>query len=144
MTLFRPATRVTDPEGREWELYAYKIRLREVGPYDADLPVEDLLGLGSGPATGVLFIVGAALWLAQLPVRLLVLLGWELPRAALRARGSDEWTIEAVTWLPHETRYTWTTTSEFRRNVLAQLEGQIARGEIPPRPTRATYIGATG
>ena len=107
MGQFRPAVRVTDSDGREWELYAYRLELPRGG---------------------------------RLLRRLLV----ELPRAVLRARQSNTWTIEAVTWLPHETRYSWRTAGEFRRNVLAQIEGQIARGELPPRPTRATYLGAIG
>ena len=144
MGLFRPVVKVADPEGREWELYAYKLRLKPVGPYEPDLPVDTLMGFGDSRAYGLLVVVDAAAWLLMLPLRLLVLLAWELPRAAVKSRGSDEWTVEAVTWLPHETRYTWTTTGEFRRNVLAQLEGQLARGELPPRLTRATYIGASG
>lgn len=107
MGLLRPAVKVADPEGREWELYAYKLR-----PPKPHRPLR--------------------VWLGELAVE------------GRRVRNSDEWTVEAVTWLPHETRYTWTTTTEFRRNVLAQLEGQIARGELPPRLTRATYIGAAG
>jgi hypothetical protein len=62
----------------------------------------------------------------------------------LRARGLDEWTIEAVTWQPRPRResYRWTTTGEFRGHVLAQVEGQLARGEVPT-PRNATYLGAS-
>ncbi|HVS84628.1 MAG TPA: hypothetical protein VHD91_03250 [Gaiellaceae bacterium] len=107
MSLLRPAARVTDPEGRTWELYLFRLQLPP----------------------------------PRRPVH-----GWlrELAAEAARARRSDEWFVEAVVWLPHETRYRWTTSGEFRRNVLAQLEGQLARGEVPPRPTRATYLGAKG
>jgi len=102
VSLFRPAVRVTDPAGHEWELYAFRVKL-------------------SRP---------------RRPLR-----PWLL--AVLRSLRSDEWTIEAVGWILHETRYTWTTTSELRRNVLAQIEGQIARGEVPT-PRRATFLGRTG
>ena len=68
---------------------------------------------------------------------------WDLPRAALDALRSSEWTIEAVTWQPHRTSYTWRTTREFRGHVLAQIEGQLARGEAPT-PRHATYLGASG
>jgi hypothetical protein len=61
--------------------------------------------------------------------------------AAPRSLGSDEWTIEAITWVPSRRSYTWTTTREFRDHVLAQVEGQLARGDVP-RPRHATYHGA--
>jgi hypothetical protein len=84
---------------------------------------------------GVLIVFG---WL----FRGLELVFWEIPRAALRARGSDTWTIEAITFVPRRESYAWRTTSEFRGHVLAQVEGQLARGEIP-RPRNATYLGAS-
>jgi hypothetical protein len=98
VSLFRAAARVTAPDGREWELYAYRFR-------------------------------------------------WQPPRRkrdvlrALAASLPPEWTIAAVTYEPHETVYTWTTTREFKGQVLAQVEGSIARGGIPQRLTNATYLG---
>jgi hypothetical protein len=106
VSVFRPSARVTGPDGRDWELYAYRMKL---------------------------------------PDRRRRRLLWRLadvPRAALAVRGSDEWTIEAITWHPHRTVYTWTTTGEFRGHVLAQVEGQLARGEVPT-PRNATYLGAS-
>lgn len=140
MSVFRPAVRVTGPDRREWEVYAYRIVLpppRRRGPGTA--------GFGSGSDRldalgslfdGVLYLLGGA-------GALLVLILWHVPRAAIRAVGSDEWTIEAVTWQPHRTAYTWRTTREFRGHVLAQVEGQLARGEVPT-PRHATYLGASG
>jgi hypothetical protein len=55
----------------------------------------------------------------------------DLPRAAVRALGSDEWTIEAVSWAPYPIRDRWRTNREFRGQVLASIEGQLARGELP-------------
>ena len=66
----------------------------------------------------------------RLPRRL-VALGWSLPRAALRSLRSDDWTIEAVTWDAHRRAIAWRTRGEHRGNVLAQVEGQLARGEEP-------------
>jgi hypothetical protein len=114
MSLFRPARRVTDRDGRDWEIYAYRLELPP--------RVE---------RSGVLRRIAGALARAFV----------EIPRAALAARGSDEWTIEAVTWVPRRTSYTWKTTSEYRGNVLAQVEAGVAAGEIP-RPRYATYVGA--
>jgi hypothetical protein len=76
-------------------------------------------------------------------VRLAVTVLWDLPRSLVRALASDQWTIEAVAWLPHRTSYRWRTSSEFRGHVLAQVEGQLARGETPA-PGRATFLDGTG
>jgi len=106
VSVFRPSARCRDPEGRKWEIYAYRI---------------------------------------QLPARRRRRVLWrfvDIPRSAVRALGTDDWTIEAVTWVPRRESYTWRTTSEFRGHVLAQVEGQLARGEVP-RPRHATYLGAS-
>jgi hypothetical protein len=61
----------------------------------------------------------------------------DLPRAAVRDLRSDEWTIEAVSWAPYPIREQWTTSREYRGQVLASIEGQLARGETPmPRNAR--------
>jgi hypothetical protein len=139
VSVFRPAARLTAPDGRAWELYAYRIRLprraRAEPGFDSDLPGVRLQVLGG--------LLDGALWLLGGLLRLAVLLLWELPRAGVRALGSDEWTIEAITWQPHRTSYTWRTTGEFRGHVLAQVEGQLARGETP-RPGHATFVGVEG
>jgi len=98
MSVFRPAARTTAPDGRAWEIYAYRI----------ELP-------------------------AKRKIR-------RFPAAVLRALRSNVWTIEAVTWGGHRERHRWRTTAEHRRQVLAQIEGGIARGE-DPRPRNATYLG---
>jgi hypothetical protein len=108
--------RVTAPDGRRWEVYAFRFRLDRA---------TDAVG--------------------DRRRRLRVLAGVlrDLPRAALASLRSDEWTVEAVTWAPHRTAYTWLTTGEYRGHVLAQVEGQLARGEVPT-PRHATYLGASG
>jgi hypothetical protein len=99
MSVFRPAARVTSPDAREWEIYAYKVSVS-----------------------------------SRRPVRVLLL-------AALRALRSDVWTIDAVTYLPHESTYRWTTTREHKGQVLAQVEGHLARGDVPQHLTNATFRG---
>lgn len=140
MSVFRPSARLTAPDGREWELYAYRIALGERpggdGGLDADLGGYDRFGALAGLLDGVLWLLGEAL-------HLLALLVWEMPRAGLAALRSDEWTIEAVTWEPHRTSYAWKTTRQFRGHVLAQVEGRLARGEVP-KVGHATYLGRTG
>jgi hypothetical protein len=98
VSLLRAAARVTAPDGREWEIYAYRFR-------------------------------------------------WQRPsrkRDVLRALARSlppEWTVAAVTYDPHETVYRWTTTRPYKGQVLAQVEGSIARGTIPHHLTNATYLG---
>ena len=69
--------------------------------------------------------------------------GWSLPGAAIRSLRSDVWTVEAVTWDAHRRSIAWRTTGEFRGQVLAQVEGQLARGE-PPVPRRAAQVERRG
>lgn len=76
------------PDGRQWEIYAYRQRV----------PPE--------------------------PGRFLLL------RSLFAAR-SPSWTIEAASWAPYPLRHRWETTKELKGNVLAQVEGQLARGEQP-------------
>lgn len=142
MSVFRPAVRVVDPEGCEWELYAYRIALPDRRGRDP-IPFAEAEGQGdvrvailAGALDGVLWLLGGAL-------RLLRLVLWDVPRAGLRALGSDEWTVEAIAWQPHRTSYTWRTTGELRGHVLAQVEGQLARGEVP-KVAHATYLGTSG
>lgn len=138
MGIFRPAAKVVAPDGRTWELYAYRFRLTErAASWDPDLAGAAVPQSGARAAASVL---DGILWLLGLVARLFVRVLWEAPRAAVRTIGSDEWTVEAVCWLPRRERYTWRTSGEFRGNVLAQLEGQLARGESP-RLAHATYLG---
>jgi hypothetical protein len=111
VSVFRPSARATSPDGREWEIYAYRVQLPERGR-------------------------GALRRLRWLLV--------DLPAAALPALRSDDWRIQAITWLPHREAYTWTTTREFRGQVLAQVEGHLARGDVPPqRLTNAVFLGTS-
>jgi hypothetical protein len=66
---------------------------------------------------------------------------WRAALAAARTLRAGTWTIEAVTFLPRRTVYTWTTTAEHKGQVLAQVEGSIARGDIPVHLRNADYLG---
>jgi hypothetical protein len=61
--------------------------------------------------------------------------------AGIRAVRSDEWTIEAITFMPQRQSMTWTTTTEHKGQVLAQVEGSLARGHPPGQLRNATYRG---
>ena len=131
MSIFRPAARVTAPDGREWEIYAYKLRTNERDPWTVDEPlVEDAR----------VWLVTGIVWVLGLVPRLLLRL-YDLARAGVRSVRSDDWTIEAVSWVPSETRFTWSTTTEHKGQVLAQVEGHLARGDLPLRLTNAVYRG---
>jgi hypothetical protein len=94
MSSLRPETRTTSPDGREWEIYAYRPRVE--------------------PTAGRFRKI-----------------------RRLFARRAAEWTIEASSWAPYPVTHRWTTTPELRGQVLASVEGQLARGEAPqPRNAR--------
>jgi hypothetical protein len=135
MSVFRPVRRVVGPGGDGWEIYAYRISVahRRAGDFDDS-------GLTYGRAFAVGWVVEAVVWLVLLiPYALLRL--FDLLVAAVRTIGSDDWTIDAVTYRGHETIYRWTTTSEHKGQVLAQVEGHLARGEIPLHLRNAVYRG---
>jgi hypothetical protein len=134
--MFRPYARVTDPHGREWEIYASKLALPRRGAPDptpfglwSPAPRAEVV---TAPLDGIVYL------LSFIP-RLLLLLFVDLPVAAVRALRSDTWTIEAISWAPFRASYTWRTTHEHRGQVLAQVEGGLARGESP-RPRNAQFV----
>lgn len=136
MSVFQPSARVTDPHGREWEIYAFRMRLPQRPPHGSSFEE----GSFDPRLDVVVQAFGSIFWLIGGVVRLLVRLVVDLPVAAVKSLRSDEWTIEAVSWAPFESRYTWTTTREYRGQVLAQIEGGLARGDTTPRPRNAQLI----
>ena len=135
MSIFRASARVRSPDGREWELYAYRLKVGDRdAPEGIDAPAV------SSRAAGVFQLVDVGLFLVQLIPRALLRL-YDAASAGVRAARSDEWTVDAVTYLPHETVYTWTTTREHKGQVLAQVEGHLARGDVPQHLTHATFRG---
>jgi len=132
VSVFRPTRRATSPDGREWEIYAFRLRLPERGP-QPDAPLEHRDDAAQ--------VLGGVLWLLGGGLRLLRRLLLDLPPAAVRALRSDELTVEAISWAPYRQSYAWSTTREYRGQVLAQVEGGLARGDVP-RPRNAIYLGA--
>ena len=137
MSIFRPAARVTSPDGRTWEIYQYKLQVGDRGEWDTDVVNSDA---GQYPAAFELAIVNAIAWLVMLIPRLLMRLV-DVTVAAVRAVRSDEWTVEAICFMPQRQSYRWQTTGEYRGQVLAQVEGSLARGDVPQRLRNATYVG---
>lgn len=58
----------------------------------------------------------------------------------LLAPRSSEWTIEALSWAPYPLRHRWTTSTERKGQVLASVEGQLARGEHPMPPNAVQVL----
>jgi len=137
VSVFRPTVKVTSPDGREWEIYAYKITVGDLGDFG---PTEDDALQGQADlevlSLVVIFLINVLLLIPRLLIRLV-----QVAAGALRAIRSDAWTIDAISFLPHRTVYTWTTTTEFKGQVLAQVEGHLARGDVPQRLTNAVYRG---
>jgi hypothetical protein len=65
----------------------------------------------------------------------------DLPRALVASVRSDEWTIDAVAYLPRRRVCRWTTSREHTGQVLAQVEGHLARGDVPQHLANAVYRG---
>lgn len=100
--------RLQAPDGRDWEIYAYKLEL-DVEPGDGR------------------------------PLRRAARAARSLTASAIRSLRSDDWTIEAICFVPRES-YRWRTTREFKGQVLARIEGSLARGYVPTRLTNALFI----
>ncbi len=137
MSVFRPSVRLTAADGREWEIYAYKLEVGDRADWDTDL-LDD--PGASTVASGEIAVVNAVVWLVMLIPRLLVRI-LDAGLAAARAVRSNTWTIEAITFMPDRQSYTWKTTSEYRGQVLAQIEGSLQRGDVPQHLRNATYVG---
>ncbi len=137
MSVFRPSARVRSPDGRDWEIYAYKLQLGDRAEWDTDVAPSDV---GAYPAAAEIEVVNAIAWLVMLVPRLVLRLG-DAAVAAVRAARSDEWTIEAITFMPQKQSYVWRTTKEYRGQVLAQVQGSLARGDVPQHLRNATYAG---
>jgi hypothetical protein len=137
VSVFRPTVRVRTPDGTQWEIYAYKIQVGDRREWDTDLVDADV---GLGHAAPAFALVNAVVWLVMLLPRLIIRL-CDVAVAAVRAIASDEWTIEAITFVPQRQSMAWTTTTEHKGQVLAQVEGSLARGEPPGQLRNATYRG---
>jgi hypothetical protein len=143
VSLFRASARVVGPDGRVWEIYQYRLTLANRGMADGG-PFADGTDGYSASAIGAdaelaIGVIDAVVWLLGTVVRAIFMLVWDLPRSALAAHRSDEWTVELVTWFPREERRKWITHGDQRAFVVAELKDQLLRGELP-RPMRATPV----
>jgi hypothetical protein len=114
VSVFRPSARIRSPDGREWEVYVHRFPARERSRGKVAHPDDDV-------PLRVRLVAGAA--------------------ARVRALRRDEWTVEAITFMPQRQSYVWRTSKQHRGQVLAQVEGSLARGEVPQRLRHAVYDG---
>src|SRR5207248_7934479 len=69
VSVFRPSVRLTSPDGREWEIYAYKLEVGERAEWDTAVVDADR---GYQPAAAELAVVNAVVWLVMLVPRLVM------------------------------------------------------------------------
>jgi hypothetical protein len=135
VSLFRPARKVSCPNGDYWELFVSKTALpawRETGGSMGSFgdPRADLIALP--------FAVIGAIWgMLVFPLlRFLV----QLPAAVIRGRRSRAVRIEAVRTYPQREVLLWTTTDGSVEVVLDEIAAGLAGGKIV-QPEGAVYSG---
>ena len=133
---FKPLRTVTDPSGRQWELYLTKTVLPEwrEGGYNSlvDDP-EPFLGILNLP----LMLIGF-LWSSVLSPALRFLLLY--PYALVKGRRSRAARIEAVCFSSFEPTmtHTWTTTADQAESVLSTVALALEEGRIA-EPVGSVY-----
>jgi hypothetical protein len=134
---FQPVRTVTDPNGRQWELYLTKTVVPEWSEGGYNSLVDDpqpLLGILSLP----LMLLGF-LWSSILsPLLRFVLL---YPYALLKGRRSRAARVEAIcySYSAGTMRHTWTTTADQAGSVLATVAIALEDGKIAA-PVGAVYV----
>jgi hypothetical protein len=134
VSLFRPARKVSAPNGDYWELYASKTALpswRERGGMDS-------LGDPRADVAMLPFAVIGAIWgMLIAPLARFVFL---LPVAVVRGRRSRAVRVEAVRTFPDREVLLWTTTEGRLEVVLDEIAAGLAAGKIV-HPEGAVYSG---
>jgi hypothetical protein len=139
VTRFRAAARVSDPDECEWEIYAYKGRLSSAR---FDPWIISTLGSADAQPGGFFFFAAAydsVIWLIGRLGRSVANVLWNWPVSVIRASTADEWLVEAVSWIPHETAYVWVTSRWSRDQTVAEVSQALRSGDVP-RPTNARLL----
>ena len=76
-------------------------------------------------------MIDSVVFLVTLIPRMVIRFFYDLPVAAARARNSDTLSSRRSAGLHTELRLRWEISKERKGQVLAQVEGQLARGERP-------------
>ncbi len=138
VSLLWPTRKVTDPKGREWEIYVSRYAPPKWQPSDYDSPQ-----FVPVPAVALLdVLVALPLFLYHeilVPVlRFLVM----TPYLFVTGRRSQTVWIEAITWdiEPYKESHRWTTTPAHADRVLDQIARGLAAGDLA-RPLGAVFQG---
>jgi hypothetical protein len=132
VSLFRPARKVSCPNGDYWELYASKTALpswRKAGIH---------VRRSGDPILDIPIVVFSVLW--ALLVEPFLLLFVLLPAAVVRGRRSRAVRIEAVRTFPEREVLLWTTTDGSVDVVLDEIAAGLAAGKVV-QPEGAVYSG---
>jgi len=126
--------RVAAPDGCEWKVRAFRIRLPPWRQIDlwGDSDEFDLFSVA-------LALIALPFTLILIPLAIAVV---EFPIAVGRAVFSCTVWVEAASQWPREERLLWRTNRADAPGVRASVAGQLAAGEAP-RPTRAELIERT-
>jgi hypothetical protein len=139
MGLFRPTRKVTDPSGREWEIYVLRYKQPAWDPQDYDSFSDDV-PFGPFLLADLLFGLPRFLYHHVLvPIwRFLV----DLAFAVGRGRRTRTVWIEAISWdvMPHRESILWTTTRDHVARVVDQIAAGLEAGEVV-RPLGGTFAG---
>jgi hypothetical protein len=128
MSLFRPTTKVTDPDGREWEIYVMRYATPKWEPRDYLSLSDHPIGLVA--AVGLLIEIPLFLYHDILvPIGRFVVL---TPYRYLRGRRETKVWIEAIAWgvSPPRESIRWTTTTDHASRVLDQIVHGLAAGDV--------------
>ena len=127
-------TRVTDADGYDWDVRAFRVRLPRWRQIDASSWMDD-----DDLVTAAVVLLALPFTLVLIP---LVLVLVELPLAIGRAAFNETAWVEAVSHWPNEQRYLWRTTRADAPGVRAHVAAALASGgEL--RPPRAELVEAS-
>jgi hypothetical protein len=135
--VFRPARKVTDPNGRAWEIYVSRSDLPKWRPANRDF--DDDAGYSLWLYAFSVLILPFVFLIYQVLVPLFRAL-WELPGLVVRGRRSGIRIVEAITFWPAKETYAWTTTGDHVERVVEQVARELEQGELA-RPLGATFRG---
>jgi hypothetical protein len=125
--------RVTTPQGDEWTVRAFRVRLP---PWRQAEMGDDIWGDGGDIISLMIALVVLPFTMVLIPLALAVV---ELPVAVARGLLSRDRWIEAVAEGEGGGRYLWQTTRADAPGVHAAVAAQLSAGEAP-HPARADLV----
>jgi hypothetical protein len=137
--VFRPARKVTDPNGRDWEIYVSRSELPKWRPAGGDYDNTVSSWWWLEPLAHTILLLPLFL-LYQIVVPLVRALA-ELPGIIVRGRRSGIRIVEAISFWPVKETYTWTTTGDHVERVVDQVARGLEQGEFA-HPLGATFRGS--